>query len=79
MTNSFSSTQRGARKIRVGGQMLHHAHLRQRLLKEISELEARMDALERSQDFKHEATLNNYREMIVERLQILQDIFTDHT
>ena len=68
----------GARKIRYGTEMVNHTHLRQRLIKEVTQLESRIDILERAQEQKHHATLRNYREMILERLKILQDLFTIH-
>jgi hypothetical protein len=77
MSKGSSIAERGAPKIRFGTQLLHQSHLRQRLMKEISELEARMDVLERSQDQKHAATLDSYRNMILERLDILSNLLTN--
>jgi hypothetical protein len=77
MSKSSSIPERGASKIRFGTQLLHQSHLRQRLMKEISELEARMDVLERSQDKKHNATLDSYRNMMLERLEILRDLLAN--
>jgi hypothetical protein len=75
MDSGFSIAERGAGKIRFGGQMLHHARLRRHLLKEVSELEAHLSALEQSQDTKHQETIHSYCGMILERLQILHDLF----
>jgi hypothetical protein len=77
MSDSFSLAERGARRIRFGTQLLHQSNLRQRLIKEISELELRMATLERSQDQKHNTMLDNYRNMMLERIDILRDLLTN--
>jgi hypothetical protein len=74
MSNGFSLAEGGARKVRFGSQLLHQSNLRQRLMKEISELESRMDTLERSHDQKHSSMLDNYRNMMLERINILRDL-----
>ena len=77
MNSGFSLSERGARRIRFGAQLLPQSRLRQQLMKEISELELRMNTLERSQNQKHPTMLGNYRNMILERLEILRDLLTN--
>lgn len=77
MERGSYTNERGASKIRFGSQLLYQSGLRQRLINEISELESRMTMLDRSQEQKHNAIRDNYRNMILERLDILRDLLTD--
>lgn len=74
MNSGFSLTEREARRIRFGTQLLPPSHLRQRLMEEIAELETRMENLARSRDQTHINMLDNYRNMMLERLEILRNI-----